>query len=102
MCKKRFRSTLVDVSGVHTQETVGLSTTGGSSGSPFLIQGKNDQSLYMTPYSSRIFSHPIAVVVVMVIGFSLFVATLVSLGADSHIVKQTCLPTPDDRFYDEF
>ena len=111
MCKKRFRSTLVDVAGGHTQETVGPSETKNDvSGhmsqekAPLLsvqeLQGKDERSLYMTPYSSRIFSHPIAVVVVMVIGFSLFLMTLVSLGAEHFITKQSCLPE-SDRFYDE-
>ena len=117
VCKKRFASTLVDVAGGHTQETVDPSETKDDtkddvSGhmsqekAPLLsvqeLEGKDERSLYMTPYSSRIFSHPIAVVVVMVIGFLLFLMTLISLGADRYIVKQTCLPESGSvRTYDE-
>ena len=117
VCKNRFRSTHVDMAGGHTQETVDPSETKDEtkddvSGhmsqekAPLLsipqLEGKDERSLYMTPYSSRIFSHPIAVVVVMVIGLLLFLLTLVSLGADHFIVKQTCLPESGRvRLYEE-
>ena len=40
---------------------------------------RNESSLYMTPYSSRILSHPIAVSILGIIGLLLLLATIASL-----------------------
>ena len=40
---------------------------------------ENDSSLYMTPHSSRIFSHPVAVSILGTVGFLLLLASIASL-----------------------
>ena len=42
-------------------------------------QARDESSLYMTPYSSRIFSHPIGVVVIGAIGLLLFFLSIASV-----------------------
>ena len=42
-------------------------------------QACDESSLYMTPYSSRIFSHPIGVVVIGAIGLLLFFLSIASV-----------------------
>ena len=40
---------------------------------------RNESSLYMTPYSMRVFSHPITVIIIGTIGGILFLLTIASL-----------------------
>ncbi len=80
VCKKRFAHTLkkhdknqvAAIKGLHSvQETTPLIPAQEVRGS--------DQSLYMTPYSNRLFSHPIAAWMVGAVGFVLFCLTFASL-----------------------
>ena len=44
-----------------------------------LTQPQNESSLYMTPYSSQVFSHPIAVSIIGAVGGLLFLLSIASL-----------------------
>ena len=46
---------------------------------------RNESSLYMTPYSTRILSHSFAVIIIGTIGGNLFLLTIASLPVDHHI-----------------
>ena len=59
------------LTGVHNTEVVLHSLQ--------LTQPRNEASLYMTPYSSRVFSHPIAVSIIGSMGGLLFLLSIVSL-----------------------
>ena len=52
----------------------------------------NESSLYMTPYSSTILSHPIAAIVIGTIMFTLFLIALLSLFF--YPEKMTCIVSP--------
>jgi len=92
VCRKVFEPKFITVSGSkggkNTEEKQSLLTVQGT-GTLFSSQRKIEKKeLYLTPYSSCIFSHPVAVVVVGLLGFSFFVLTLASLGV--HPVKVSC------------
>ncbi len=78
VCKKKFANVLRNEpleirGGVHSvQETTPLLSNPD-------IRSRNVQSLYMTPYSNRLFSHPIAVCLIGAVGFVLFCLTFASL-----------------------
>ncbi len=78
VCKKKFANVLINKpveikGGVHSvQETIPLLSNPD-------IHSRNVQSLYMTPYSNRLFSHPIAVCLIGAVGFVLFCLTFASL-----------------------
>jgi len=59
------------LTGVHNTEVVLHSLQ--------LTQPQNEASLYMTPYSSQVFSHPIAVSIIGSMGGLLFLLSIVSL-----------------------
>ncbi len=75
VCKRKFANVLrnqpVEIKGgLHSvQETTPLLPT----------NKRNLQSLYMTPYSNRFLSHPIAVCIIGAVGFILFCLTFASL-----------------------
>ncbi len=77
VCKKRFAHTLnkspvPPIKGLlhSVQETTPLIPA---------ARGRDTQSLYMTPYSNRLFSHPLAAGLIGAIGFVLFCLTFASL-----------------------
>ncbi len=109
VCKKTFAHTFVSVSGeklaaddekereldqvISTKEKAPLLSV-------FETKEKDKRELYMTPYSSRIFSHPIAVVIFGVLGFVLFLLTFVSLFL--HPKTEVCYSdVSDPRLLDE-
>lgn len=102
VCKQRFAPSHISVSGSHDPEeqqsllstgngatTNGIST---SKGQPIVslkrLEGKEKRLPYMTPYSSRVLSHPVAVVIVGLVGVVFFALTLASLGV--HPAPLTC------------
>ena len=110
LCKKLFASTHISVSGTH-KDNNSLNKSPehkgeihppqlGQEKAPLLsvqeLQGKDSRSLYMTPYSSVVFSHPITVVIVGVIGFLLFLLTFSSLFL--HPEKQLCMSGLSDDY----
>lgn len=52
------------------------------------MSSKEKQSLYMTPYSNRLISHPLAVWIIGALGISLFIFAFSSLFIHPH--KMTC------------
>ena len=98
VCRRRFAPSHISVSGKHSSKEEHqslLSTPNGivaskeqSIVSMKRLEGKEKRLPYMTPYSSRIFSHPVAVVVVGTVGVFFFVLTLASLGV--HPKTMTC------------
>lgn len=95
LCKKKFSTVHVSVSGSHSRENSDEYKKGEIS--PQLEKEqhsllnatlKDTSSLYMTPYSNRITSHPIGVCVVGLVSFFLFLAALSSLFV--HPRKLTC------------
>ena len=73
----------------------GSQTESGTEAAPLLsVQDQaalKESSLYMTPYSNRILSHPIAVVVIGIITAVLCLLAVVSMFV--HPEKLTCIPT---------
>lgn len=99
VCKRKFAPSHISISGSHYNEEHQslLSSTGNgaliathkqSLVSMKELRGKEKLLQYMTPYSSRLFSHPVVVVVVGVIGVCLFMLTLASLGV--HPIPMEC------------
>ena len=85
VCKKIF-------SGLHTVQTAFISkgleehrncnttvSTGAEAVCSQEKKPKNESSLYMTPYSTRILSHPVAVTILGTLGIVFFLATIASL-----------------------
>jgi len=71
VCKRTF-------SGLHTEQTAASK----EQNCEIVLQErkpKKESSLYMTPYSTRILSHPIAVTILGTIGFIFFLAAIASL-----------------------
>ena len=60
-------------------DSMKLSTGGHIVCSPQKKKPRNESSLYMTPYSTRILSHPIAVIIIGAIGGLLLLLTIGSL-----------------------
>lgn len=103
VCKRKFAPSHISVSGSHTKDEEQKSLLPASSATSAiiftagqhsllstkqLVAGKKDKSQYMTPYSSVVFSHPIAVILVGVVGGCLFILTVASLGV--HPSKLSC------------
>lgn len=63
-------------------------------------EAKDLQSLYMTPYSSKLLSNPVAVVIVGVIGVLIFLLTF----ASQFVAQETevCYTGLDDGLYEEY
>ena len=79
VCKQTFGGAYpVQTSyGFTEKESTTLTTSTESSTQEKKLQ--NESSLYMTPYSMRVFSHPIAVIVIGTTGGILFLLTIASL-----------------------
>ncbi len=95
VCKKKFSLNRISVSGARNEEKrLLISRSENLQGSLSLHsidsrhRGKKESSKYMTPFSSALFSHPISVVVVGVIGVCLFLLTVASLAV--HPRKVSC------------
>lgn len=93
VCQRTFAPNRISISDGGTlhekEERQSLLTV--SSSAPLSVQrvkGKKQSSQYMTPFSSRVFSHPVAVVTVGVLGVCFFLLTLASLAVKP--VKVTC------------
>ena len=110
VCKKRFAQTHVSVSGSHAGDESGSDSKGDlhhhSEKKPLLsvqeLQGKKKRSLYMTPYSNRVLSHPVVVCIIGGIGIVLFCLTFASLFVNPK--RELCLDGLEDdggRFMDE-
>ena len=71
-----FRFTTADSTEKEKNDNMKLGT---GACSPQEKKPQNESSLYMTPYSTRILSHPIAVTIVGAIGIFIFLLTIASL-----------------------
>ena len=98
VCKKTFRGVCTvqamfpadDAKEKGKHDSMKLSTGGHIVCSPQEKKPRNESSLYMTPYSTRILSHPIAVIVIGAIGGLLLLLTIGSLFFKPEKL-QTCL-----------
>lgn len=95
VCRAKFQPSYINVSGgsrliKNSEEKQSLLTVQNAGTLFGKRDGKSGSELYMTPFSSCIFSSPVAVVIVGVLGFCLFILTLVSLGV--HPDKVECSP----------
>ena len=108
VCKKRFAHTLVSVAGEDkaTEEKGGelSGVLSSSEKAPLMsileLDKKDERALYMTPYSSQLFSHPITVVIIGVLGGLIFVLTFASLFV--HPQTEVCYSDiSDPRLFDE-
>ena len=79
VCKKTFGGAcpVQTTYGFTEKESTTLTTSTDSSTQENKLQNKS--SLYMTPYSMRVFSHPIAVIIIGTTGGILFLLTIASL-----------------------
>ena len=77
--KTTFRFPAADFTEKETIDRMKVSTGAGVVCSPQDKKPRNESSLYMTPYSTRILSHPIAVTIIGAIGMLIFLLTVVSL-----------------------
>lgn len=90
VCKRKFAPSHISLSGSHHPEEEQSLLSSGNNGittakgqsivSMKRLEGKEKRLPYMTPYSSCLFSHPIAVVIVGSVGVLFFLLTLASLG----------------------
>ncbi len=103
VCEKKFAPSHISVSGTHHRHEEhqsllsspgnGIVTSNGQSiVSMKRLEGKEKRLPYMTPYSSVLFSHPIAVIIVGGVGVFFFLLTLASLGV--HPEELTCQYAP--------
>ncbi len=109
VCKKTFAHTFVSVSGdkltsedekSHELDQVMSTKEKAPLLSVFETKEKDKRDLYMTPYSSKVFSHPIAVVIIGILGLLLFLLTIGSLFV--HPTTEVCYSDiSDPRLYDE-
>lgn len=98
VCKRKFAPSHFSVSGSHSDEehrsllSASDSTQISAKNQPLLstkqVTGREGRLRYMTLYSSAVFSHPVAVAIVGVIGVCLFILTVASLGV--HPAKLGC------------
>lgn len=96
MCKARFAPKKFSISGSRNDDErktlLSASSTSISTKTQSLLSvggGRGEEKLlYMTPYSSQVLSHPIAVGVVGAVGVCLFILTLASLGV--HPTAMSC------------
>ena len=85
VCKSKFTQNCISVSGTHEKESL-LKTAKDSSVSKQSllsikqVNGEGKRMRYMTPFSSKIFSHPVAVGLVGLVGVVFFLLTLASLA----------------------
>ncbi len=95
VCKKRFAASCVDMVGKRRQpqETTPLLSIQQS-------QLQDPRALYMTPYSSKVFSHPLAVCVVGVCGVVVFMLTFISLFVPQH--TEVCYTGLEERLFDDY
>ena len=87
VCKKVFRGVhsvqaMFPTDGSTEKEERNMTLTTSADSSTQDNKPWNESSLYMTPYSTRILSRPIAVIIIGAIGGSLFLLTIASLPAD--------------------
>ena len=87
VCKKVFRGVrsvqaMFPTDDLTEKEESNMTLTTSADSSTQKKKPRNESSLYMTPYSTRILSRPIAVTIVGAIGGSLFLLTIASLSAD--------------------
>lgn len=85
MCKARFAPKKFSISGSRNDDErkalLSASSTSISTKTQSVGGGRGEEKLqYMTPYSSQVLSHPIAVGVVWAVGVCLYILTLASLG----------------------
>lgn len=92
VCRKKFEPSFISISGAHTKEEEKQSLLSLQGGGNLYDKKKtiDKRKFYMTPFSSRLFSHPVFVVIIGILGFCLFVLTLTSLGV--HPDKVSCSP----------
>ena len=104
ICTKKFAGVHVSLSGSHSKSTNdGRNSSPEPKGalgdrgidqemSPLLslqeLEGKDKRSLYMTPYSNVVLSHPVFVSIVGLVGVVLFILAAVGLFVEPH--KITC------------
>ena len=87
VCKKTFRCIHVRMrmANASGEDSCSGDDTGATNNTQVVIhslqltQPQNESSLYMTPYSSKVFSHPIAVSIIGAIGGLLFLLSIASL-----------------------
>ena len=92
VCKRKFRDVHVHIQMVQNVSSTDSEKQYGKDGdkdtanntevvlhSLLFTQAHDESSLYMTPYSSRIFSHPIGVVVIGAMGLLLFFLSIASV-----------------------
>ena len=87
VCKKVFRGvcrvqTMFPSDDLTEREERNMTLTTSADSSTQDNKPQNESLLYMTPYSTRILSHPIAVIIIGAIGGILFLLTIASLPAD--------------------
>ena len=83
VCRRCFSTHSISISGTRSPEEEKQSLLRVQEGTLFQDKKTDERAQYMTPFSSRIFSHPVAVVIVGLLGFCLFVLAIVSLGVYS-------------------
>ena len=77
--KTTFRFPAVDSTEKGTKDSMKVGTGAGIVCSQQDKESQSESSFYMTPYSTRILSHPIAVTIIGAIGILIFILTIVSL-----------------------
>ena len=77
--KTTFRFPAVDSTEKGTKDSMKVGTGAGIVCSQQDKESQSESSFYMTPYSTRILSHPIAVAIIGAIGILIFILTIVSL-----------------------
>ena len=95
VCKKVFRGVrsmqaMFPTDDSTEKDNMELNTGADVIHSPQEKKPQNESSLYMTPYSTRILSHPIAVIIIGAIGGLLFLLTIASLFFEPEKL-QSCL-----------